>query len=100
MKQADKFTLSREEEALDEIKRTLIKRSEAQAAITLFMFFLIIVPAVQLFISIPAFEMPRKVPGEGIDYVWEYNKQLIDQKERWESSLEEQSCSSVPYPLS
>ena len=91
MKQTDKFTLSREEEALDEIKRTQIKRSEAQAAITLFLFFLIIVPAVQLLVSIPAFQMPRKVQGKGIDYVWEYNKQLIDQKEHWESSLEEQS---------
>ncbi len=99
MKQADKFTLSREEEALDEIKRTQIKRSEAQAAITLFMFFLIIVPAVQLFVSIPAFEMPRKVEGKGIDYVWEYNKQLIDQKERWESSLEEQSFLQEFFPV-
>lgn len=99
MKHLDKFTLSREEEALDEIKRTKIKRSTAKVAITLFMSFLIIVPTVQLFISIPSFEMPRSIKGKGMEYIWEYNKQLIDQKENWESSLEEQSFLQKFFPV-
>ncbi len=98
MKQPDKFTLNREEEALNEIKRTQIKRSQAKIAATIFFLFLLIVPILQLFISIPSFKMPNKREGNSIEHIWAYNKQLIKQKELWESLLEQQSFLQKLFP--
>ena len=91
MKEKKKITLSREEEALAEIRKTQIGHRTAVTATAVFLCIVLCVPLIQMSVSIPRFGTPRAADTTAVERIMQYNASLIEQKDAWESAMEEQS---------